>query len=104
VGTKERLYNQILEAKVGMDGPLWENLIGPDVKDLIQKMLAYEQDKRLTIHGVLSHPWLKVSQLFYSLVIKKIMSYVFIRIIKTNVYCRTVKTARALIFMRLYRI
>lgn len=60
LGTKDRLYNQILEAKIDLSGPLWENHIGPDVKDLIRSMLQFSPEKRLTIQQVLAHPWLKV--------------------------------------------
>lgn len=59
LGTKDRLYNQILEPHVDLDGSLWENH-SPDVKDLIRNMLHLNPDKRLTIQDVLSHPWLKV--------------------------------------------
>ncbi|XP_021944325.1 peripheral plasma membrane protein CASK isoform X3 [Folsomia candida] len=58
LGTKDRLYNQILEPHVDLDGSLWENH-SPDVKDLIRNMLHLNPDKRLTIQDVLSHPWLK---------------------------------------------
>ena len=59
MGTKDRLYNQILEAQIDLEGPLWDK-IGPDAKDLLRKMLTRDPDKRITIHEVLSHPWLKV--------------------------------------------
>ena len=59
MGTKDRLYNQILEAQIDFDSPQWDK-IGPDAKDLLRKMLTREPDKRITIHEVLSHPWLKV--------------------------------------------
>lgn len=59
-GTKDRLYNQILEAHVDLNGPLWENHIGHHCKDLIRNMLHLDPDKRLTIQEVLAHPWLKV--------------------------------------------
>jgi len=60
IGSKERLYTKILETPVELDGPLWETQIGPDAKDLLTKMLTRDQDKRITIHEVLAHPWLKV--------------------------------------------
>jgi calcium/calmodulin-dependent serine protein kinase len=61
VGTKERLYNQILETGVELNSSLWKNQIGPDAKDLVRNMLHQDQEKRLTIQEVLAHPWLKVS-------------------------------------------
>ncbi|ODN03179.1 Peripheral plasma membrane protein CASK [Orchesella cincta] len=59
IGTKERLYNQILNAEVDLSGPFWENSVGSDVKDLLRKMLSKEPDKRITIQEVMDHPWLK---------------------------------------------
>jgi serine/threonine protein kinase len=60
VGSKERLFSKILETPVELEGPLWVDQIGPDAKDLLKRMLTRDQDKRITIHEVLSHPWLKV--------------------------------------------
>jgi serine/threonine protein kinase len=61
LGTKDRLYNQILDAQVDLS---W-NHIGPDAKDLISNMLHLNPDKRLTIQEVLAHPWLKVKVLVF---------------------------------------
>jgi len=60
IGTKERLYNQILNVEVDLSGPFWENSVGSDVKDLLRRMLSREPDKRITIQEVMDHPWLKV--------------------------------------------
>lgn len=60
IGTKERLYNQILHAPILVDNAPWEANTGAEAKDLMRKMLSRDQDKRITIHEVLSHPWLKV--------------------------------------------
>lgn len=59
-GTKERLYNQILNVEVDLTGTFWESSVGSDCKDLLRRMLTKEGDKRITIQEVLDHPWLKV--------------------------------------------
>lgn len=65
IGTKERLYNQILNVEVDLNGTFWESSVGSDVKDLLRKMLTKEAEKRITIQEVLDHPWLKVNCIKY---------------------------------------
>lgn len=43
-----------------LDGPLWIS-ITDNAKDLVRKMLSVDPNKRITIHEVINHKWLKVS-------------------------------------------
>ena len=44
---------------VQMRAKIWDN-ISDEAKDLVMKMLAHDQNERLTAHEALQHPWLKV--------------------------------------------
>ena len=39
--------------------PSGENFFSPEFKDLIQKMLSYNFEERLTIEEILAHPWMQ---------------------------------------------
>ena len=42
-----------------MRAKIWDN-ISDEAKDLVKKMLAHDQNDRLTAHEALQHPWLSV--------------------------------------------
>ena len=45
-----------------MRAKIWDN-ISDEAKDLVKKMLAHDQNDRLTAHEALQHPWLSVRNL-----------------------------------------
>jgi calcium/calmodulin-dependent protein kinase I len=40
-----------------MDDPVWDE-VSTEAKDLIMKLLVVDPEKRLTVEGVLEHPWM----------------------------------------------
>ncbi|XP_026683246.1 peripheral plasma membrane protein CASK-like [Diaphorina citri] len=60
VGSRDRLFQSITKGKLHLDGPLWIS-ITDNAKDLVRKMLSVDPNKRITIHEVINHKWLKVS-------------------------------------------
>ena len=44
-----------------MRARIWDN-ISDEAKDLVKKMLANDQNERLTVHEALDHPWLRVQR------------------------------------------
>lgn len=45
-----------------MRAKIWDN-ISDEAKDLVKKMLAHDQNDRLTAREALQHPWLSVCNL-----------------------------------------
>ncbi|XP_017303785.2 peripheral plasma membrane protein CASK isoform X2 [Diaphorina citri] len=58
VGSRDRLFQSITKGKLHLDGPLWIS-ITDNAKDLVRKMLSVDPNKRITIHEVINHKWLK---------------------------------------------
>ncbi|KAG8230171.1 hypothetical protein J437_LFUL006103, partial [Ladona fulva] len=58
LGTGERLYAGVCRGKLNLDHPRWQ-CISESGKDLVRKMLTLDPSQRITIQGVLSHPWLR---------------------------------------------
>ncbi|XP_071451420.1 peripheral plasma membrane protein CASK isoform X6 [Hetaerina americana] len=58
LGTRERLYAAICRGKLNLDHPRWQ-CISESGKDLVRRMLTLDPNQRITIQGVLSHPWLR---------------------------------------------
>lgn len=50
-----------------LEAPEWKT-ISSNAKDLVLKMLAPNIHNRLTIEGVLNHPWMRVSSAFYYII------------------------------------
>ncbi|CAG8550297.1 21484_t:CDS:2 [Racocetra persica] len=50
------LFNCILKGQYEFDEDYW-NHISNEAKDLINKMLTYNPDERITAHDALKHPW-----------------------------------------------
>ncbi|KAK3094483.1 hypothetical protein FSP39_002328 [Pinctada imbricata] len=57
VGTKEHLFEQIVQGSYVLKKQ-WLH-ISSTGKDLIQRMLEVDPNQRITIEGVLQHPWIK---------------------------------------------
>ncbi|CAD8117498.1 unnamed protein product [Paramecium sonneborni] len=52
------LIDQIQKCKYQMIGPIWDH-ISPTAKDLIQNLLQFDPQQRLTPEQALNHPWIK---------------------------------------------
>ncbi|KAF0441368.1 Pkinase-domain-containing protein [Gigaspora margarita] len=50
------LFDSILKGKYDFDEDYWDH-ISDEAKDLINKMLTYKPDERITAHNALKHPW-----------------------------------------------
>lgn len=57
-GTGEKIYDSIRKGIPTMRARIWDN-ISDEAKDLVKKMLANDQNERLTAHEALEHPWLR---------------------------------------------
>ena len=44
-----------------MEGPQWE-IISPEAKDLITKMLTFNPDERISAEDALKHPWFEIAK------------------------------------------
>jgi len=51
------LYHKIIHAEYKFDPEFWGN-VSDSAKDLIEKLLVLDPAKRLTVDGILSHPWI----------------------------------------------
>lgn len=56
-----KLYKRIKEGKYDTSDPIWE-VISREAKELINKMLTVEPSDRITINGVLDHPWMNTNK------------------------------------------
>jgi serine/threonine protein kinase len=54
---KEKERENILNAKYDFPSPYWDS-ISDDAKDLINKLLVLDIDRRLSAENILKHPWL----------------------------------------------
>ncbi|XP_042509798.1 calcium-dependent protein kinase 1-like [Macadamia integrifolia] len=57
--TEQEIFQQILHGHLDFSSDPWPRISG-DAKDLIRKMLVRDPKKRLTVHQVISHPWIHV--------------------------------------------
>ncbi|KAG5896977.1 hypothetical protein JTB14_018492 [Gonioctena quinquepunctata] len=64
---KSTLAGLILRGKYSMQYSVWYE-ISPLAKDLITKMLKVDPRERITVDGILSHPWIKQDHLMQFLV------------------------------------
>lgn len=55
--SEPRLFRKIRQGKPDMDDPVWDE-VSTEAKDLIMKLLVVDPEKRLTVEGVLEHPWM----------------------------------------------
>ncbi|CAG8459775.1 11407_t:CDS:2 [Diversispora eburnea] len=55
---QKALFDSILKGVYHFDEDYWSD-ISDEAKDLINKMLEYNPDKRITAHDALQHPWFK---------------------------------------------
>ena len=55
--SEPRLFRKIRQGKPDMDDPVWDE-VSTEAKDLIMKLLVVDPEKRLTVEGVLDHPWM----------------------------------------------
>ncbi|RHZ77149.1 hypothetical protein Glove_185g63 [Diversispora epigaea] len=55
---QKALFDSILKGVYHFDNDYWSE-ISDEAKDLINKMLEYNPDKRITAHDALQHPWFK---------------------------------------------
>lgn len=53
----KKLFAQIINAQYTFPDPYWTN-ISPQAKDLVQKLLVVDPNKRLTADQILVHPWM----------------------------------------------
>mmetsp|Transcript_30419 Transcript_30419/g.49559 ORF Transcript_30419/g.49559 Transcript_30419/m.49559 type:complete len:131 (+) Transcript_30419:3-395(+) len=54
------LYLKIINGEYTFDRKYWKH-ISPEAKELIQRMLEVDPDKRITIADALQHPWIMTS-------------------------------------------
>ncbi|CAH2003894.1 unnamed protein product [Acanthoscelides obtectus] len=59
---KSTLGKMIISGTYSMIGPAWYE-ISESAKDLIKQMLIVDPRKRITVDGILSHPWIKQDSL-----------------------------------------
>ncbi|XP_043715138.1 calcium-dependent protein kinase 1-like isoform X2 [Telopea speciosissima] len=57
--TEQGIFDQILHGHIDFSSDPWPRISG-SAKDLIKKMLVRDPKKRLTVHQVISHPWVLV--------------------------------------------
>ncbi|XP_074658560.1 peripheral plasma membrane protein CASK-like [Tubulanus polymorphus] len=55
-GTKDRLFDAIARGNYRMNPKQWD-YITEEAKDLVQRMLEFDPDQRITIEEALNHPW-----------------------------------------------
>lgn len=55
--SEPKLFRKIRAGKYNMDDPVWD-IVSDDAKDLIAKLLTVSPEERLTVDGVLAHPWM----------------------------------------------
>ncbi|XP_064614750.1 peripheral plasma membrane protein CASK-like isoform X3 [Liolophura sinensis] len=58
-GTKDRLFDMIVKGTYHLRPKQWDTL-SSDAKDLVNRLLEVDPDKRITIEEALNHPWIKV--------------------------------------------
>jgi serine/threonine protein kinase len=58
---QKRLFEQIKSANYNFNDPVWDN-ISAGAKDLVSKVLVADPDKRLTLKGILNHPWMQADE------------------------------------------
>lgn len=54
----KEIISSVLSGKYTIDEPEWAD-VSTDAKDLVQKLLTYDSDKRINAFNALSHPWIK---------------------------------------------
>lgn len=52
------LEKLVLIGRYSMEGTAWYE-ISEDAKDLIKRMLVVNPDHRITLEGILNHPWIE---------------------------------------------
>ncbi|XP_059169906.1 peripheral plasma membrane protein CASK-like isoform X2 [Physella acuta] len=57
-GTKERLYEIIVKGNYPMKPKQWDH-ISPAGRELMQRLLEKDPEKRITVEQALEHPWIK---------------------------------------------
>jgi calcium/calmodulin-dependent protein kinase I len=55
--SEPRLFRKIREGIPDMNDPVWDE-VSKEAKDLIMKLLDVDPPSRLTVEGVLEHPWM----------------------------------------------
>jgi serine/threonine protein kinase len=55
--SEPRLFRKIRDGKPDMNDPVWGE-VSEEAKDLISKLLVVNPGDRLTVEGVLGHPWM----------------------------------------------
>lgn len=60
--SEPNLFRRIRSGKYDMGDPVW-SAVSDDAKDLIKKLLTVDPTKRLTIEGILEHPWMKEGEI-----------------------------------------
>eukprot|EP00448_Togula_jolla_P023923 CAMPEP_0170592350 /NCGR_PEP_ID=MMETSP0224-20130122/12878_1 /TAXON_ID=285029 /ORGANISM="Togula jolla, Strain CCCM 725" /LENGTH=537 /DNA_ID=CAMNT_0010916251 /DNA_START=36 /DNA_END=1650 /DNA_ORIENTATION=- len=58
---EEGLYEQILEGKYEFDVTEW-NMVSPEAKELVRRLMTVNPKDRLTIEQALDHPWFRLVQ------------------------------------------
>jgi calcium/calmodulin-dependent protein kinase I len=53
----KKLFAQIINANYSFPEPYWTN-ISPQAKDLVQRLLIVDPNRRLTADQILNHPWM----------------------------------------------
>jgi len=54
--TTEEIFKKVTKGKFNMKGPEWD-IISPSAKDLVQKMLTYDMNKRISAQDAFNHEW-----------------------------------------------
>lgn len=75
-GDQEKLFDLILSAEYDFPEEHWE-FISEDAKNIIIRMIEPDTDMRLSAEEVLDHPWLGVSETFFSLHLHNLRSFLF---------------------------
>ena len=57
--SNKRIADAIMRGKYCFPSPLWDH-ISSEAKDLISKMLTYDQNKRISASDAYQHPWLNI--------------------------------------------
>jgi serine/threonine protein kinase len=52
------LFEKIKSGNYDADDPIWDN-VSDGAKDLVEKLLTVDAEKRLTAEEALSHPWVQ---------------------------------------------
>jgi calcium/calmodulin-dependent protein kinase I len=51
------LFEMIKKCDYSFDDEVW-NTVSPEAKDLIERILVYDPEKRLNLEQIQSHPWI----------------------------------------------